>query len=102
MTDLHQFPKYRYKHVIVIGITVGFYQIGQLSPSSGGGAAMWPISLVPIFGSLRREKKLHVLSPRANYTDRATASCWRSDCQLLRMKVLRGQRDGSLRPYSRF
>jgi hypothetical protein len=28
------------------------------------------------------EKKLHGLSPRANYTDRATAACRRSDCQL--------------------
>jgi hypothetical protein len=26
--------------------------------------------------------KLHGLSPRANYTDRATAACRRSDCQL--------------------
>jgi hypothetical protein len=26
--------------------------------------------------------KLHGLSPRANYTDRATANCRRSDCQL--------------------
>jgi hypothetical protein len=25
--------------------------------------------------------KLHGLSPRANYTDRATAACRRSDCQ---------------------
>jgi hypothetical protein len=39
--------------------------------------------------------KLHGLSPRANYTDRATAACQRSDCQLLRI-------DGSLRPYSLF
>jgi hypothetical protein len=31
-------------------------------------------------------KKLRGLSPRANYTDRATAACWRSDCQLLRIK----------------
>jgi hypothetical protein len=30
--------------------------------------------------------KLHGLSPRANYTDRATAACRRSDCQLLRIK----------------
>jgi hypothetical protein len=30
--------------------------------------------------------KLHGLSPRANYTDRATAACQRSDCQLSRMK----------------
>jgi hypothetical protein len=29
---------------------------------------------------------LHGLSPRANYTDRATAACRRSDCQLLRVK----------------
>jgi hypothetical protein len=30
--------------------------------------------------------KLHGLSPRANYTDRATAACQRSDCQLLRIE----------------
>jgi hypothetical protein len=30
--------------------------------------------------------KLHGLSPRANYTDRATAASRRSDCQLLRIK----------------
>jgi hypothetical protein len=29
---------------------------------------------------------LHGLSPRANYTDRATAACRQSDCQLLRIK----------------
>jgi hypothetical protein len=29
--------------------------------------------------------KLHGLSPRANYTDRVTAACRRSDCQLLRI-----------------
>jgi hypothetical protein len=29
--------------------------------------------------------KLLGLSPRANYTDRATAACRRSDCQLLRI-----------------
>jgi hypothetical protein len=32
------------------------------------------------------KKKLHSLSPRANYTDRATAACRRSDCQLLRIE----------------
>jgi hypothetical protein len=32
------------------------------------------------------KKKLHGLSPRANYTDRATAACLRSDCQLLRIE----------------
>jgi hypothetical protein len=33
-----------------------------------------------------KKKKLHGLSPRANYTDRANAACRRSDCQLLRIK----------------
>jgi hypothetical protein len=46
--------------------------------------------------------KLHGLSPRANYTDRATAACRRSDCQLVRIEGANGQRDGSLWPYSRF
>jgi hypothetical protein len=32
------------------------------------------------------KKKLHGLSPRANYTDRATAACRPSDCQLLRIE----------------
>jgi hypothetical protein len=32
------------------------------------------------------KKKLHGLSPRVNYTDRATAACRRSDCQLLRIE----------------
>jgi hypothetical protein len=31
-------------------------------------------------------KKLHGLSPQANYTDRATAACRRSNCQLLRIE----------------
>jgi hypothetical protein len=29
-----------------------------------------------------RTNKLHALSPRANYTDRETVACRRSDCQL--------------------
>jgi hypothetical protein len=33
-----------------------------------------------------RKKKLHGLSSRTKYTDRATASCRRSDCQLLRIE----------------
>jgi hypothetical protein len=33
-----------------------------------------------------KKTKLRGLSPRANYTDRATAACRRSDCQLLRIK----------------
>jgi hypothetical protein len=33
------------------------------------------------------KKKLHGLSQRANYTDRATAACRRSDCQFLEIEV---------------
>jgi hypothetical protein len=32
-----------------------------------------------------KKNKLHGLSPRANYTDRATAPCRQSDCQFLRI-----------------
>jgi hypothetical protein len=31
---------------------------------------------------MNKKSKLHSLSPQANYTDRATAACRRSDCQL--------------------
>jgi hypothetical protein len=34
----------------------------------------------------KKKKKLHGLSPRANYTDRLTAASRRSNCQLLRIK----------------
>jgi hypothetical protein len=33
-----------------------------------------------------KQNKLHGLSPRANCTDRATAACRRSNCQLLRVE----------------
>jgi hypothetical protein len=33
-----------------------------------------------------KKTKLHGLSPRPIYTDRATAACRRSDCQLLRIE----------------
>jgi hypothetical protein len=33
-----------------------------------------------------KKTKIHGLSPRANYTERATAACRRSDCQLLRIE----------------
>jgi hypothetical protein len=39
------------------------------------------------FLKLKKKKtKLHGLSPQANYTDRVTAACRRSDCQLLRIE----------------
>jgi hypothetical protein len=34
----------------------------------------------------RKTKQLRGLSPQANYTDRATATCGRSQCKLLRIK----------------
>jgi hypothetical protein len=51
---------------------------------------------------LKQKKKLHGLSPRANYTDRATVACRRSDCQLLRIKGATWSAWRSLRSYSRF
>jgi hypothetical protein len=71
---------------------------GAISP----GLSSTAISLYGLLHSATKTKKLHGLSPRANYIDRATAVCRRSDCQLLRIRVPRGQRGGSLRPYSRF
>jgi hypothetical protein len=48
------------------------------------------------------ENKLRCLSPRMNYTDRATAACWWSQYQLLADRgVSRSQRDRSLQPYCR-
>jgi hypothetical protein len=39
-------------------------------------------------GVLKNWTKLRGLSPRANYTHRATAACRRSDCQLLRIEFV--------------
>jgi hypothetical protein len=52
--------------------------------------------------SVTLKNLLHGLSPRANYTDRATAACRWSGYQLLRIEGPRGQGDGSLWPNSRF
>jgi hypothetical protein len=35
-----------------------------------------------LYALQNKQNKLHGLSPRANYTDRAIAACRRSDCQL--------------------
>jgi hypothetical protein len=51
---------------------------------------------------LTQKEKLSVFSPRANYTDLATAACQRSQCQLSRTGMSCSQCDGSLRPYFRF
>jgi hypothetical protein len=49
-----------------------------------------------------KKTKLHGLSPWANYTDRATAACRRSDCQLLRIEGDTWSAWRIPRPYSRF
>jgi hypothetical protein len=51
---------------------------------------------------MKKQNKLHGLSPRANYTDRATAACRRSDCQLLRIKGATWSAWRIPWPYSRF
>jgi hypothetical protein len=62
-----------------------FYRVGVKQPR--GDADHWLPSSVDIKNSGATPKlKLHGLSPRANYTDRATAACRRSDCQLLRIE----------------
>jgi hypothetical protein len=38
--------------------------------------------LMSFYWHENKKKKLHGLNPRANYTDRATAACRRSDFQL--------------------
>jgi hypothetical protein len=47
-------------------------------------------------------KKLRGLSPRANYSDRATAACREINANFCKSRVLRGQRGGFLRQHSRF
>jgi hypothetical protein len=51
----------------------------------------WPLvsydqMAAPVPEFMDTHKKLHGLSPQANYTDRATAACRLSDCQLLRIE----------------
>jgi hypothetical protein len=46
----------------------------------------WCGCLQTFISHIKQKNKLHGQSPRANYTDRATAACRRSDCQLLRIK----------------
>jgi hypothetical protein len=46
----------------------------------------WVILIGKVMFLKKLKTKLHGLSPRANYTDRATAACRRSDCQLLRIE----------------
>jgi hypothetical protein len=79
----------------------------MLRCSSLGSDALWPVEDHRRFGGTyclqlqcregkpstqdailpsRNKTKLHGLSPQANYTNRATAACRRSDFQLLRIE----------------
>jgi hypothetical protein len=53
-----------------------------------GGEVVSPTHL-PHFTPQKKKTKLHGLSPQANYTDRATAACRRSDCQLVQIEGAR-------------
>jgi hypothetical protein len=51
-------------------------------------SCLWCYALKSMYHNKIKNKqnKLHGLSPRSNYTDRSTAACRRSDCQLLRIE----------------
>jgi hypothetical protein len=59
-----------------------------------GSVNLWAMMGLEGLGELRgqiveleqKQNKLRGPNPRANYTDRATAACWRSQCQLLRIE----------------
>jgi hypothetical protein len=58
----------------------------HFNPSLQIGGRLYPFSGHVFDLPLKLKTKLHGLSPRANYTDRATAACRRNDCQLLRLE----------------
>jgi hypothetical protein len=61
--------------------------IGKLRKYKSPGSDQIPAELTQAGGEILLSKtKLHGLSPRANYTDRASAVCGRSDCQRLRIE----------------
>jgi hypothetical protein len=69
----------------------------------------WALFYMPLYmfihnllNVLVQKTKLRDLSSRANYTDRATVSCRQVSAKFCGLRVLRGEHDGSLRPYSRF
>jgi hypothetical protein len=52
----------------------------------GSQAHVEPRGGLRVHNSQTKKKKLHGPSPRANYTDRATTACRRSDCRLVRIE----------------
>jgi hypothetical protein len=65
-----------------LALTVSEFRILKFLKFSVVSSCMFLFTtLIAIFYN-QCKKKLHGLSPRANYTDRATAACRRSNCQL--------------------
>jgi hypothetical protein len=64
-------------------------QYQKCSRKSDWASIEWNITVskgIMALSCSQEKKKLHGLSPRANYTDRATAACRRSDSQLVRIE----------------
>jgi hypothetical protein len=66
----------------LVGIVCSQTQATELSLYIPTGITIQEVCLKII----KKNPELHGLSPRANYTDRATAACRQSDCQLLRIE----------------
>jgi hypothetical protein len=73
------------KSLIVTRIQSRLVETHSLMRFNGPGNRRWWNNRDSYIKS-KNKNKLHGLSPRANYTDRATVACRRSDCQLLRIK----------------
>jgi hypothetical protein len=78
-------------------LTSFVFALGQNFPGEKGSerrcavVKQQPVLLSSKFGKqsshiFKLKKKKDGLGPRANYTDRATAACRRSDCQLLQIE----------------
>jgi hypothetical protein len=75
-----------------------FNTICRSKPIKSQFVSMWSTSTVYRY----KKKTLRGFGPLANYADRATATSWRSSTNCCGQRVLRGQRNGSPRSYSRF
>jgi hypothetical protein len=106
VTRLRTRPQTSWMYFLSIGVLYIHYKTRRHCTFETNGDLNWNEQEKQLFIESTQnleQKKLHGLSPRANYTDRATAACRRSDCQLFADRgVPRGHLNGSLRPYSRF
>jgi hypothetical protein len=71
-------------YLFLLVVLVAIVEIDLRHPLNA--ALRQPLRLLSQWGPTQKTNKLHGLSPRANYTDRATAACRQSDCQLVRIK----------------